>query len=75
MKCSKNLTLLQFKFRIQLQNFKRKNNNQKHFAEAKTLDDSEMASCPRDDDLKNGSCRKGEREHTCKITARQSMSN
>jgi hypothetical protein len=37
---------------------------------AKTLDDSRMAPCPRDVDLKNGSRRKGEREHTYKTTSR-----
>jgi hypothetical protein len=49
--------------------------NKIHFLEAETLDESGMAPCPRDADLKNGSRRKGEREHTCKITSRQSMSN
>jgi hypothetical protein len=29
----------------------------------------------RDDDLKNDSRQKGEREHTCKITSRKSLSN
>jgi hypothetical protein len=31
--------------------------------------------CPRDADLKNGSRRKGEREHTYKTTSKQRLSN
>jgi hypothetical protein len=31
-----------------------------------------ITHCPRDADLKNGSRQKGEREHTCKTTSRQS---
>jgi hypothetical protein len=34
-----------------------------------------MAPCPRDVDLRNVSRREGEREHTYKITSRQSLSN
>jgi hypothetical protein len=34
-----------------------------------------MTPCPRDADLKNDSRRKEKREHTYKITIRQSMSN
>jgi hypothetical protein len=34
-----------------------------------------MTPCPRDIDLKNGSRRKGEREHSCKTTSRESLSN
>jgi hypothetical protein len=30
---------------------------------------------PKHVDLKNGSRRKGEREHTCKTTSRQNLSN
>jgi hypothetical protein len=34
-----------------------------------------MTPCPRGVDLRNGSSQEGEREHTCKTTSRQSMSN
>jgi hypothetical protein len=37
--------------------------NKIHFLEAETLDESGMAPCPRDADLKNGS-RRREREST-----------
>jgi hypothetical protein len=40
--------------------------NKIHFLEAETLDESGMAPCPRDADLKNGSRRKGERKTTTK---------
>jgi hypothetical protein len=44
--------------------------NKNIFMEAKMLDESGMIFCPRDADLKNGSCRKGEREHTYKTTSK-----
>jgi hypothetical protein len=46
----------------------------KQFAEANTHR-TKMTPCTRDADLKNGSRREGEREHTCKTTSRQSLSN
>jgi hypothetical protein len=39
-KCSESSILLQFKFQIRLQSFKRKIEEKKHFAEAGTLDES-----------------------------------
>jgi hypothetical protein len=56
MKCSKNNTLLQFEFQIQLQSFGWKIENKKQFAKAITRQ-SKMAPCPRDADIKNDSRR------------------
>jgi hypothetical protein len=35
----------------------------KTFYKSRNIQRSRMTPCPRDDDLKNGSCRKGERAH------------
>jgi hypothetical protein len=36
---------------------------------------SRMTPCPRGADRRNDSHREGQREHTCKTTSRQSLSN
>jgi hypothetical protein len=71
MKCSENLTLLQIEFQIILQSFKRKKDKQRRVEEAlhSMVQEQHLAlemSC---------SHQKGDRENTCKITRRQSLSN
>jgi hypothetical protein len=73
MKCSENLTLLQFWFQIRLQSSSERE-NKIHFSEANTPW-YRTTPCPRDASLKNDSRQKGEREHTYKKIIRQSLSN
>jgi hypothetical protein len=63
MKCSESYTLLQFEFRI------------KYINESENTRRSRAAPYPRDADLRNGSHQEGEKEHTYKITSRESLSN